>query len=152
MFKLRYLPQYILVGLMLALMAIQSWTFYLGTTDVTFERLIGAKPYSEIKDMSLRRYKKGEISPHLFTIKTDNQEAIIKEFKKDCKIEKIEFKTLPKVVKDTDKEMVDVIKKSPFIYLSSNYNLQNPKDGRMCLLFRDKDSLYLFINGNLPKD
>jgi len=42
-----------------------------------------------------------------------------------------------------------VIKKSPYMYLSQSYDLQNPKEGRMCLVFRDKEHLYLFINGNL---
>jgi len=149
MFKLRNIPLFILVVLMLILMFFQAWTFYLGTTDVTFERLLGSKPYEEIKDISLRRYKKGVISPHLFTITTNDETKVIEKFTQDCGIEKITFQKLPKVVNKTDKEMVDVIQKSPYIYLSKTYDLQNPKEGRMCLLFRDKAHLYLFINGNL---
>jgi len=149
MFKLRFVPLVILVILMLLLIFFQSWTFYLGTTDVTFERLLGTKPYKEIKDISLRRYKEGTISPHLFTITTSDESTVIEKFSKDCGIEKITFEKLPKVANKTDKEMVDVIEKSPYIYLSPSYDLQNPKGGRMCLVFRDEEHLYLFINGNL---
>ena len=149
MFKLRFIPLTILVFLMLILIFFQSWTFYLGTTDVTFERLLGTKPYKEINDMSLRRYKEDFVSPHLFTITTDNESKVIDKFTKDCGIEKIAFETLPKVANKVDKEMVDVIEKSPYIYLSKSYDLENPKEGRMCLVFRDKEHLYLFINGNL---
>jgi len=149
MFKLRFVPLFILVTLMLILVLIQSWTFYLGTTDVTFERLTGSKPYSEIKDMSLRRYKEGVISPHLFTIETDNDNRVIEQLTKDCTMEKITVDKLPKEAEETDEEMVDVIEKSPYIYLSKAYDLLQPKEGRMCLVFRDKEHLYLFINGNL---
>ena len=149
MFKLKNIPLFILVMLMLILIFFQSWTFYLGTTDVTFERLLGTKPYKEIKDVSLRRYKEGVISPHLFTITTDNELKVIEKFIKDCDIKKIAFEKVPKVANKVDKEMVDVIEKSPYIYLSKSYDLENPKEGRMCLLFRDKEHLYLFINGNL---
>jgi len=149
MFKLKNVPLFILVVLMLVLMFFQAWTFYLGTTDVTFERLLGIKPYEEIEDISLRRYKKGVISPHLFTITTNDETKVRDKLTQDCGIEKITFQKLPKIVNKTDKEMVDVIEKSPYIYLSKTYDLQNPKEGRMCLLFRDKAHLYLFINGNL---
>lgn len=149
MFKFRFIPLSILVFLMLILIFFQSWTFYLGTTNVTFERLLGSTPYQEIKDISLRRYKEGAISPHLFTITTNDDSKVIEKFTQDCGIEKITFETLPRVVNKTDKEMVEVIKKSPYIYLSRSYDLQNPKEGRMCLVFRDKEYLYLFINGNL---
>jgi len=149
MFKLRFVPLAILVILMLILIFFQSWTFYLGTTDVTFERLLGSKPYKEIKDISLRRYKEGTISPHLFTITTDDESTVIEKFSKDCGIEKITFEKVPQVANKADKEMVDVIEKSPYIYLSPSYDLQNPKEGRMCLVFKDKEHLYLFINGNL---
>ena len=149
MFKLKNTQLFILVILMLILIFFQSWTFYLGTTDVTFERLLGSKPYKEIKDISLRRYKEGVISPHLFTITTDNELKVIEKFTKDCDIKKIAFEKLPKIANKVDKEMVDVIEKSPYIYLSKSYDLENPKEGRMCLVFRDKEHLYLFINGNL---
>ena len=134
---------------MLILIFFQSWTFYLGSTNVTFERLLGVKPYKEIKDMSLRRYKEGVISPHLFTIKTGNEAAIIKDFTRDCGIKKIVFENLPIELKDIDTEMVEVIHKSPYVYLSQNYNLHVPKEGRMCVVFKDKENLYLFVNGNL---
>jgi hypothetical protein len=111
--------------------------------------LIGTKPYKEISDISLRRYKEDAISPHLFTITTDNELKVIEKFTKDCDIKKIAFEKLPNVANKVDKEMVDVIEKSPYIYLSKSYDLENPKEGRMCLLFRDKEHLYLFINGNL---
>ncbi len=134
---------------MLILVFFQSWTFYLGTTDVTFKRLLGKEPYKEIKELSLRRYKKGVISPHLFTIKTDDETKVIEQLTRDCAIKKITLAQLPQEANATDSEMVAVIEKSPYIYLSKSYDLQKPKEGRMCLLFRDKTDLYLFINGNL---
>ena len=109
MFKLRFVPLYILVVLMSILVFFQAWTFYLGTTDVTFERLTGSKPYSEIKEMSLRRYKEGVISPHLFTITTDDEQKMIEDLSKDCDMEKINVDKLPKEAKETDEEMVEVI-------------------------------------------
>jgi len=149
MSKFKHIPVYILAILMLILAALEVWTYYLGTTDVTFKRLLGTQPYKEIQELSLRRYKKGVISPHLFTITTENEKALIEKFTNSCNLKKITPKKLPKEVEQTDKEMIDVIKKSPYIYLSRKYNLQKPKEGRMCLLFRDKKHLYLFINGNL---
>ncbi len=149
MFKLKFVPLYILAILMSILVFFQAWTFYLGTADVTFERLTGSEPYSEIKEMSLRRYKEGVISPHLFTIKTDDDQKMIEDLSKDCNMEKISVEKLPKEAKETDEEMVEVIEKSPYIYLSKAYDLQDPKKGRMCLVFRDKEHLYLFVNGNL---
>jgi len=149
MFRFRFIPLTILVLLMLILIFFQGWTFYLGTTNVTFERLLGVKPYKEIKDISLRRYKEGTVSPHLFTITTDDESTVIERFTKDCGVEKITFEKVPKVANKVDKEMVEVIEKSPYIYLSTSYDLQNPKEGRMCLVFRDKEYLYLFINGNI---
>jgi len=149
MFKLKFIPLAILVILLLILIFFQSWTFYLGTTDVAFERLLGTKPYQEIKEMSLRRYKKGVFSPHLFTISSDNEHMIIEHLSKDCAIQRIPIEKLPVEVRETDKEMVEVIEKSPYLYLSKSYNLQDPKAGRMCLLFRDTKKIYLFINGNL---
>jgi len=149
MFKLKNIPMFILFVLILILIFLQSWTFYLGTTDVTFERLLGTKPYQEIKELSLRRYKKDIISPHLFTITTDDERKVIEKFTRDCGMGKIIFAKLPEVANRVDKEMVEVIEKSPYIYLSKSYDLKNPKEGRMCLVFKDKKHLYLFINGNL---
>jgi len=149
MFKLKFIPLTILVVLMLILIFFQAWTFYLGTTDVTFKRLTGSEPYTEIEEMSLRRYKEGAISPHLFTIKTDNEKKVIEKLSKACDMEKIGVEKLPKEAAEADEEMVEVIEKSPYIYLSKAYDLLQPKEGRMCLVFRDKEHLYLFINGNL---
>jgi hypothetical protein len=149
MFKLKNIPMIFLAFLLLVLMAFQAWTFYLGTTDVTFKRLIGKEPYKEIKDLSLRRYKKESISPHLFTITTDDEKRVIEKIDKDCNLKKIEFKDLPSLTYKIDKEMVDVIERSPYIYLSKRYDLNRPREGRMCIIFRDKEHLYLFINGNL---
>ena len=149
MFRVKNIPMFILAFLLLVLIFFQSWTLYLGSTDVTFERLLGKKPYKEISDISLRRYKEGFISPHLFTITSEDDSKVIEDLKKDCNIQKIKFENIPTEANKTDKEMVDVIKNSPYIYLSKSYDLQNPKDGRMCLVFRDKEYLYLFINGNI---
>ena len=149
MHKFKYIPLYILALLLTILILLEGWTYYLGTTDVTFERLVGSKPYKEIKDMSLRRYKEGVIFPHLFTIRTDNEKKIIEKLSRDCKLDKVSIERLPKEANETDEEMVEVIKKSPYIYLSRVYDLNRPKEGRMCILFRDKNNLYLFVNGNL---
>ena len=149
MFKRTHIPIYSVALLLLILLFLEAWTYYLGTTDVTFERLVGSKPYSEIKSMSLRRYKEGAISPHLFTIETENEKRIIEKLSKPCRLEKVGIEKLPKVIRETDEEMVKVIRKSPYIYLSSTYDLGKPREGRMCLLFRDHNKLYLFINGNL---
>ncbi len=149
MFKLRYLPQYILALLLAILLFLEGWTYYLGTSAVTFERLIGSKPYHDIKDLSLRRYKENAFSWHLFTIETDETTQVINALKNACHLQKIAIESLPKEVAQTDKEMVEVIKKSPLIYLSKQYDLQHPKEGRMCLVFADTTHLYLFINGNL---
>jgi len=139
----------VLFVLLLILIFFQAWTFYLGTTDVTFERLLGSKPYTEIKEMSLRRYKEGAISPHLFTITTKDEKKTIAHLTKDCGIEKISFDKVPQIASKVDKEMVEVVKKSPYIYLSRDYDLTKPKEGRMCLVFGDGSHMYLFINGNL---
>jgi hypothetical protein len=149
MFKFKHLPQYFLAFLLLVLLFLEGWTWYLGTANVTFERLIGNEPYHEISDLSLRRYKESAISPHLFTITTENEDKVIQKLSKDCGMKKVDFEKVPALVHEVDAEMLDVIKKSPYIYLSESYNLQNPKEGRMCLLFRDKLKLYLFVNGKL---
>jgi len=149
MFRLRNLPVLILAFLLLLLLFFEGWTYYLGTTDVTFERLLGTKPYKEIEALSLRRYKEGEISPHLFRIKTADMQSVIQKLTPICRLEKIDKAHLPKVAKDTDSEMVEVIRRSPYIYLSKSYDLHHPKEGRMCLLFSDERDLYLFMNGNL---
>lgn len=149
MFKRNHIPVYIVALLLLILLFLEAWTYYLGTTDVTFERLVGSKPYSEIKSMSLRRYKEGAISPHLFTIETDHEQKIIEKLSKPCRLEKAGVEKLPKEAGQTDREMVEVIRKSPYLYVSRSYDLNKPKEGRMCLLFRDKNNMYLFMNGNL---
>jgi hypothetical protein len=149
MFKLRHIGQYLLALLLLILIGLQIWTYYLGTTDVTFERLLGSKPYAQIDDLSLRRYEEKAISPHLFTITTSDEEAVIEQLSKACGLKRITAKALPKEAQETDAEMVDVIERSPYIYLSGTYDLAHPQEGRMCLVFRDREHLYLFINGNL---
>jgi len=149
MFKFKHFPQYFLAFLLLVLLFLEGWTWYLGTPNVTFERLIGSEPYHEISDLSLRRYKKSAISPHLFIIMTENEDEVIQKFSKDCGMKKVDFDKVPALVHQVDTEMVEVIKKSPYIYLTESYDLQNPKKGRMCLLFRDKSKLYLFVNGNV---
>ncbi|MCB4747096.1 MAG: hypothetical protein LGB54_00670 [Sulfurovum sp.] len=149
MFKVRYIGQYILMLLLLILVVLEIWTYYLGTADVTFKRLIGSKPYPQIENLTLRRYEKNMISPHLFTVKTKDERAVINQFSRDCHLKRIASEKLPIEVKQTDLEMVEVIKKSPFIYLSEKFDLAEPKKGRMCLLFRDKTYLYLLVNGNL---
>jgi len=149
MIKIKHLPQYIILLLLILLAILEGWTYYLGTPKVTFKRLIGSSVYPQIEDISLRRYKKGKISPHLFNIKTKDQRAVLTQLIKDCKAQEIDSSKIPNEVKGVDKEMIVVVQKSPYIYLSKSYNLSKPKEGRMCLIFSDKDSIYLFINGNL---
>jgi len=149
MFNRKNIPMLFLAFLLLVLLFLQLWTYYLGTTDVTFKRLIGSNPYSEIEQMSLRRYKEGAMSPHLFTITAKDEKRLIAKLSKACGLQPISIDKIPKEAETTDKEMVEVIKHSPYIYLSKKYDLQKPKEGRMCLLFRDQAHLYLFINGNL---
>jgi len=149
MFKLKYIGQYVLVLLLMILVALQIWTWYLGTSDVTFKRLVGSDTYSQIEELSLRRYAKNAISPHLFTLTTKDEKAVLEQLSKDCNLKHITLEELPKEAEKTDPEMVDVIKKSPYIYLSKQYDLAHPKEGRMCLVFSDRSHLYLFINGNL---
>jgi len=149
MFKLKYVGQYILALLLILLLGLQIWTYYLGTTDVTFKRLLGSEPYVEITDLSLRRYEKSAISPHLFTIDTKNEKSVIERLKQDCNLKSVTSDGLPNEAEKTDPEMVAVIEKSPYIYVSRSYDLAHPEKGRMCIVFRDDKHLYLFINGNL---
>ena len=149
MIKLRHLPHYFLAFLLLVLLVLEIWTWYLGTADVTFKRLVGSAPYPQIRDLSLRRYKESPISPHLFTITTKDEKSVLQRLGSDCNLGTIRFERLPDVVGEVDEEMVDVIQKSPYIYLSKTYDLQHPKEGRMCLVFRDQKHIYLFMNGNL---
>ncbi len=145
----RHWPQYLLALLLLLLIVLMGWTYYLGKPAVTFERLVGSAPYAQIEDLSLRRYKKGAISPHLFTIRTHDAQAVTDRIVQDCGMQKVAPEALPKVLDEVDKEMVAVIGHSPFVYQSTKYDLSHPDKGRLCVLFADKRDLYLFINGNL---
>lgn len=149
MFKLKNLPMLFLFVLLLILIFFQAWTFYLGTTDVTFERLMGSKPYSEIKEMSLRRYKEEAISPHLFTITSSDDNLTRKHLVDNCNAKMVEPSKIPPIARKVDKEMVEVMERSPYIYVSQFYDLAKPELGRMCVIFRDNSHLYLFMNGNL---
>ncbi len=151
MHRLNYIGSYILLLLILILVALIAWTYYLGTTDVTFKRLLGSEPYTSIEDISLRRYEDSPISPHLFKIKSKNEQKTLDRLAKDCTLKAITKNEIPKEAGEVDIEMVEVAKKSPFLYLSKRYNLKKPNEGRMCLVFRDKKYIYLFINGNLKE-
>jgi len=147
--KLRHWPQYLIALLMLVLVVLMGWTYYLGRPGVTFERLIGTASYAQIEDLSLRRYKEGVISPHLFTIETDNEASVISGLVKECGMEKITPAERDRVLDEVDGEMVDVIQASPYLYQSKAYDLHHPKEGRLCVVFRDSGHIYLFVNGNL---
>ncbi len=144
MFKLKYLPQYLLALLLLILLFLEIWTWYLGTTGVTFKRYMHAEVPAIVRDISLRRYK-AEHSPHLFTITVDpkDEAKMVEWFKKRCNMEQVTADALPASLTKVDNEMVAVIQKSPYIYMSPN------SGKRFCLLFRDKEKLYLYLNGDL---
>ncbi len=144
MVKLKYIPQYLLALLLLILIFLEGWTWYLGTPDVTFRRYMGADVPSYVQDLSLRRYK-AEHSPHLFTMEVapQNEQKMIAWLQRHCDLEKAPADALPPSLTKVDDEMVEVVKKSPYIYLT-----KYPAH-RFCLLFRDKGKLYLYLNGDL---
>ncbi|RUM67766.1 MAG: hypothetical protein DSZ06_00510 [Sulfurospirillum sp.] len=150
MFKSKNIPIYFLFFLLILIFALQIWTYYLGKPTPTFERYV-IKPKPEIiKKLSIRRYKAPH-SPHLFTIKVDkgDEEKLVNLISKSQNMKKIDVTSLPDFLSKVDKEMVDVVKKSPYIYVSKKYDTQNYKNGRFRLLFSDKNSTYLYLNGDL---
>jgi len=150
MSKLRRAPFYFLFFLLTLILALQIWTYYLGKPIPTFERYV-IKPKPEIiKDLSVRRYKAPH-SPHLFTIKVDrgNEEKLVKLITKSKNMKKVDAQALPEFLTKVDEEMVDIIKKSPYIYISKKYDINNFKNGRLRVLFSDKNSTYLYLNGDL---
>jgi len=150
MFKLKNIPIYFLFFLLILILVFQLWTYYLGKPTPTFERYV-IKPKPEIiKDLSIRRYKAPH-SPHLFTIKVDkgDEEKLVKLITKSTNMKKVDTSVLPEFLTKVDKEMVDVIKKSPYIYISKKYDINNFKNGRLRVLFSDKNSTYLYLNGDL---
>jgi len=52
-------------------------------------------------------------------------------------------------VTQVDAEMVDVIQKSPYIYMHQILDTDKSEKGRFCILFRDHDTIYLYLNGDL---
>ncbi len=146
MFKFKYLPQYFLALLLLILLLLEGWTWYLGTTDVTFKRYLGEEVPSFVREISLRRYKAAH-SPHLFTMTVDvnDEQKLIDWLTGRCHMQRVMPDALPASLKKVDDEMVEVIQKSPFIYMTTD-----PKQ-RFCLLFRDKEKYYLYLEGDLEK-
>ena len=144
MFKLKYIPQYLLALLLLLLIFLEGWTWYLGTPDVTFRRYAGADVPSYVQDLSLRRYK-AEHSPHLFTMEVppQDEQKLIGWLQHRCGMVRASAGALPPLLTKVDGEMVEVVKKSPYIYLTED------SGHRFCLLFRDKERLYLYLNGDL---
>ena len=150
MFKLKNIPIYFLFFLLILILVFQIWTYYLGKPTPTFERYV-IKPKPEIiKDLSIRRYKAPH-SPHLFTIKVDrgDEDKLVEIITKSTNMKKVDAQALPEFLTKVDKEMVDVIKKSPYIYISKKYDINNFKNGRLRVLFSDKNSTYLYLNGDL---
>lgn len=150
MFKLKYIPQYFLLLLLGVLIFLEAWTYYLGRSSVTYKRYMGEEVPAVVRDLGLRRYK-AEHSPHLFKFKVESKDeaALIKDLAKRCHMQKIETSQLPESLKRVDEEMVEVIKQSPYIYMTSNYDKQDITRHRLCILFRDKDTLYLYLNGDI---
>jgi len=150
MSKLRRVPFYFLFFLLILILFFQIWTYYLGKPTPTFERYVIKPKPKIIKDLSIRRYKAPH-SPHLFTIKVDkgDEDRLISLIIKSKNMKKIDATSLPDFLTKVDKEMVDVIKKSPNIYVSKKYDIKNYKNGRFILLFSDKNSTYLYLNGDL---
>jgi len=150
MFKLKFLPQYFLFFLLILILAFQIWTYYLGRPTPTFERYIIKPKPDIIKELSIRRYKAPH-SPHLFTIKVNkgDEEKLINLITKSQNMKKVDVSSLPEFLTKVDKEMVDVIKKSPYIYISKKYDIENYKNGRLLVLFSDEKSNYLYLNGDL---
>ncbi len=150
MLKIKYLPQYFLALLMVLLILLEGWTYYLGRPAPTFKRYLGESVPAMVTDLSLRRYKAAH-SPHLFSIKVapENEQALIAKLTQKCKMQKITPAEIPAELTKVDDEMVAVIKKSPWIYLTKAYDVSDPFHHRLCLLFRDKDTIYLFLYGDL---
>ena len=146
MFKFKYLPQYFLALLLLILLFLEGWTWYLGTTGVTFKRYLSAEVPPYVQEISLRRYKAAH-SPHLFTMEVDanNEEKLINWLVGRCHMQRVSPDVLPASLTKVDDEMVEVIRKSPVIYMTTD-----PKQ-RFCLLFRDKEKYYLYLEGDLEK-
>ena len=146
MFKFKYLPQYFLALLLLILLFLEGWTWYLGTTGVTFKRYLGEEVPPYVQEISLRRYKAAH-SPHLFTMEVDanDEKKLIERLAGRCHMKQVTADTLPASLEKVDKEMVEVIQKSPVIYMTTD-----PKR-RFCLLFRDKEKYYLYLEGDLEK-
>ncbi len=146
MFKLRYLPQYFLALLLLILLFFEVWTWYLGTTDVTFKRYLGADLPKYVKEISLRRYKALH-SPHLFSFKLDNkdEERLIAWLVNHTGMKKVLAEDIPHSLSKVDDEMVEVIAKSPWIYMTTD------PQKRFFILFRDKERLYLYLEGDLER-
>ena len=147
---IKYIPLYILALLLAILVFLEAWTYYLGRPSVTFERYLGKPVPAVVEDLGLRRYR-AEHSPHLFDIKVskENEKQLIDEMVRQCHMQKISAKRLPKAVAKVDTEMVDVIKLSPYIYMTAKYNEANVTAHRLCILFRDDKRLYLYLNGDL---
>ncbi|RUM73259.1 MAG: hypothetical protein DSZ10_03525 [Sulfurovum sp.] len=150
MSKLKRLPYYFLFALLFILLALQLWTYWLGKPVPTFERyLIKPVPHS-IGDLKVRRYKAMH-SPHLFTMTVDkaHESPLVAKLVAVCRMQKVSARALPPFLKKVDAEMVEVIKKSPLIYMSKTYDLDDVKKGRFCLLFKDSTNLYVYLNGDL---
>lgn len=148
--KLKRLPYYFLFVLLIILLALQLWTYWLGKPVPTFERYLIKPVPKSVTELKVRRYKAVH-SPHLFTITVDqaHESELVAKLVSKCHMQKVSDKTLPPFLKKVDAEMVAVIEKSPFIYMTKTYNLDNVKKGRFCLLFKDKTNLFIYLNGDL---
>ena len=147
---MKRLPYYFLFLLLLILAALQIWTYYLGRPGPTFERYLADPVPESISDLKVRRYKAAH-SPHLFTmtVEKSDEEALKRELIAACRMEKISPDMLPPFLSEVDAEMVEVIRRSPFVYLRKDYDLKNAKKGRFCLMFADKENLFVYLNGDL---
>ena len=149
--KRHYFAMGLIASLLVILVVLEGWTYYLGTPKVTFERLVGEKPWASLRDLHLRRYKQSALSPHLFRFRTEDLNETVRRLRQECGIVKIRPEALDRVVAKIDEETDAVMRASPWLYQSASYDFSDPSRGRLCILFRDTTWVYLFINGNLER-
>ena len=149
--KRHYIAMGLIALLLVILIVLEGWTYYLGTPKVTFERLVGEKPWASLRDLHLRRYKHSALSPHLFRFRTEDLNETVRRLRHDCGIVAIRPEALDRVVAKIDKETAEVMRASPWLYQSASYDVNDPSRGRLCVFFRDATWSYLFINGNLER-
>ena len=144
---MKYIPQYILAILMLISIFLVAFTYYIQRPQPTFERLVSKPMPTEITKIKFERYGTKH-TPILFQIETNSKQTLLKKLKKVCSLSKISANMIPSFVSKTDTNLTKIIKNSPEIFMSKEYNLSNPKQKRFCLEFFQNRKIYLYVNGN----